>query len=126
MDGVMHAPTLLAAARAAGLAVTSTGGRLSVGGPKRAAGLVRLLLDHRAGVLPLLSGSPGEPAEVEPAIAGVERRSAQIRAGRDLTASEADRLAYAELVAHLDGCAPMTAPDPSPTASRDDLSRRRC
>jgi hypothetical protein len=56
MVGVtMHAPTLLAVARAVGLAVTSAGDRLVVRGPKGAAGLARLLLDRKAYVLAALA-----------------------------------------------------------------------
>lgn len=51
----LHVPTLLAAARAVGLAVTEAGGRLTVRGPKGAAALARLLLDRKDAVLAALA-----------------------------------------------------------------------
>jgi hypothetical protein len=65
----LHAPTLLIAARAVGLAVAAEGDRLSVHGPKGAAGLARLVLDHKPGILAALAAVP-EAAVLEVAVPG--------------------------------------------------------
>jgi hypothetical protein len=55
----LDARTLMVAARAAGLVVVADGDRLCVRGPRIAAGLARLLIDHKAAVLALLRAEPG-------------------------------------------------------------------
>jgi hypothetical protein len=48
---ILHIPTLLTAARAVGLVVTASDGRVVVRGPKGAAGLARLLLGYKTDIL---------------------------------------------------------------------------
>jgi hypothetical protein len=66
----IDARTLLVAARAVGLAVAADGDRVRVHGPKTAAGLARLLIEHKAAVLPLLlaesnpAGPPQDPLDL--------------------------------------------------------------
>jgi DNA adenine methylase len=65
--------TLLVAARAVGLAVAADGDRLSVRGPKGAAGLVHLVLKHESSIVDLLAtevaaGVPSGVDEEEPGL----------------------------------------------------------
>jgi hypothetical protein len=66
----IDARTLLVAARAVGLAVAADGDRLRVHGPKHAADLARILIEHKAAVLPLLraesnpAGPPQDPLDL--------------------------------------------------------------
>jgi hypothetical protein len=57
----LDAATLLTAANAVGLDVAAHDGRLVVKGPKGAAGLVRLLLEHEADVLAVLAADESSP-----------------------------------------------------------------
>lgn len=57
MDGL----ALLNEAQSAGLSVTADGHRLVVRGPRRADRLAKLLIQHKADILPLLSASPKLP-----------------------------------------------------------------
>jgi hypothetical protein len=72
---ILDARTLLVAARAVGLAVAADGDRLSVSGPRGAAGLARLLLEQKTGILAALAteaaggSGPARSRSAAPAIA---------------------------------------------------------
>ena len=62
MDGM----SLLREARTAGLTVTAEGDRLTIRGPRRTDRLAKLLIQHKADVLPLLSAGPELPTILRP------------------------------------------------------------
>ena len=62
MDGL----ALLNEARSAGLSVTADGHRLTIRGPRRAERLAKLLIKHKADLLPLLSAGSESPAIPRP------------------------------------------------------------
>lgn len=65
MDGL----TLLQEAKQAGLTVSADGGRIRIRGPKRAADLAHLLIEHKESILALLNGgasTANEPITIPP------------------------------------------------------------
>jgi len=62
MDGI----SLLQEARTAGLSVTTEKDRLTIRGLRRAEWLAKLLIQHKADVLPLISAGPELPTIPKP------------------------------------------------------------
>jgi hypothetical protein len=102
---VVTADALLARARAVGVIVGVDGGRLVLRGPRHAEGLAKQLLERKAEVLPLVTGSampPWDQAEADRLL--LDLRAAVAQARRDfggpfpdgLQAVVADGLAVAE------------------------------
>jgi hypothetical protein len=102
----LDARTLLVAARAVGLVVAAGGDRLSVSGPRGAAGLARLLLEQKAGILAALAteaaggSGPARSRSAAPAIADaadpyqLEERAAIREYDGGMTRQAAERLAF--------------------------------